>query len=46
MYKTYLIQVLLRWTWIFRKIYDFLEDPQSIALMYLAANGPVVFHEL
>ncbi len=44
MHKTYFIQVFLRWTWIFRKIYLFLEDLQSVAPMYLAANGPVVFY--
>ncbi len=42
-YKTYFIQPLLRWTWIFRKIYSLLENPQSVALIYLAANGSVVF---
>ncbi len=36
MHKTYFIQVLHKTTRIFWKIYDFLEDPQSVALMYLA----------
>ncbi len=43
MHKTYFIQVFLRWTWIFQKIYLFLEDLQSVAPMYLATNGPIVF---
>ncbi len=44
MYKTYFIQLLFKWPWIFRKTYDFLEDPQFVTLMYLAVNGLVVFY--
>ena len=43
MHKTYFIQVFLRCIWIFWEIYNFLEDSQSVILMYLAANGPVIF---
>ena len=44
MLKTYFIQVFLRWTWSFGKIYNFLKDLQSDAIMYLAANDPVIFY--
>ncbi len=39
MHKSYFIHIFLRGIWIFRKIYLFLEDLQSVALMYAAANG-------
>ncbi len=42
MYKIYFIQLLLRWPWIFHKIYKFLEDRQSVILMYLLENSLIV----
>ena len=44
MHEINIIQIFLGWTLIFQKISNFLENSQSVVLIYLAADDQIVFH--